>query len=896
MKKFIQLWCIPLLSLLLSGCGEAHFLKDGTYRQQVTKDFESKKAVLKQGDLFTVFDQADLSLSEKEALMFLYAYMPLGDITDHSGAYFLENIRLSEQARKEMAWGKEIPDGIYRHFVLPLRINNENLDHSRGVFFNELKNRVKHLSMKEAILEVNHRCHEKVVYRPSDARTSSPLASVKTAYGRCGEESTFTVAALRAVGIPARQVYTPRWAHTDDNHAWVEAWADGKWHFLGACEPEPVLNLGWFNAPASRGMLMHTKVFGRYNGPEELMLETPNYTEINVIDNYAPTAKAEILVVDMQGQPVSGAKVEFKIYNYAEFYSVATKYTPSSGQTSLTAGKGDMLVWASKEGRFGYTEVSFGKTEAVTITLDKTEGEAYTLALDLVPPIEGTNMPEVTAEQRQVNDRRMAQEDSIRNAYVATFITEEQAHAFSDSCHLKGDEVTKLLIASRGNYATLQAFLRNRTDEAERLRAVELLKVVSAKDLRDVSLEVLEDHLLHTVAFNPAASTTDQLSSAERYRTYVMNPRVANEMITPYKAFFVENLPQGHDFGVHPEKLVDWCNQQIVINDELNMNSLAMSPVGVWKARVADTHSRDIFFVSVARSVGCPARIDAVTGKVQYWSGADWQDVTFGTSVDAVESSSKGQLVAKYTPVPSLTDPKYYSHFTLSKFDNGSFKLLNYDEGDVDMGGGATWSNLLKNGATLDAGYYMLVTGTRLASGGVLSNVTFFTIEPGKTTTVDLVMREKKDAVQVIGSFNSESLYQPIQGADLQSVLQTCGRGYFVIGVLGVGQEPTNHALRDIAALGGEFEKWGRRMVLLFPSEEQYKKYNPSEFKGLPSTITYGLDVDRGIQRQIVEAMKLNKTTLPVFIVADTFNRVVFVSQGYTIGLGEQLMKVIHGL
>ena len=118
--------------------------------------------------------------------------------------------------------------------------------------------------MKDAILEVNHWCHEKVTYRPTDGRTSSPLASVCTAYGRCGEESTFLVAALRSVGIPARQVYTPRWAHTDDNHAWVEAWADGKWYFLGACEPEPILNLGWFNESASRGMLMHTKVFGDY--------------------------------------------------------------------------------------------------------------------------------------------------------------------------------------------------------------------------------------------------------------------------------------------------------------------------------------------------------------------------------------------------------------------------------------------------------------------------------------------------------------------------------------------------------------------------------------------------------------------------------------------------------
>jgi hypothetical protein len=158
------------------------------------------------------------------------------------------------------------------------------------------------------------------------------------------------------------------------------------------------------------------------------------------------------------------------------------------------------------------------------------------------------------------------------------------------------------------------------------------------------------------------------------------------------------------------------------------------------------------------------------------------------------------------------------------------------------------------------------------------------------------VMRESKDQVQVIGNFNSEATYRPVGGTDLQSILQTCGRGYFVVAVLGVGQEPTNHALRDIAALRSEFEQWGRKMVFLFPSEEQYKKFNTHEFKDLPSTIVYGIDVDNSIQKQIVDAMKLNQSTLPVFIIADTFNRVVFVSQGYTIGLGEQLMKVVHGL
>lgn len=45
-------------------------------------------------------------------------------------------------------------------------------------------------------------------------------------------------------------------------------------------------------------MLMHTKVFGKYNGPEDVMERTDGYTEINVIDNYAPSAKAVITVMD----------------------------------------------------------------------------------------------------------------------------------------------------------------------------------------------------------------------------------------------------------------------------------------------------------------------------------------------------------------------------------------------------------------------------------------------------------------------------------------------------------------------------------------------------------------------------------------------------------------------
>ena len=86
-------------------------------------------------------------------------------------------------------------------------------------------------------------------------------------------------------------------------------------------------------------------------------------------------------------------------------------------------------------------------------------------------------------------------------------------------------------------------------------------------------------------------------------------------------------------------------------------------------------------------------------------------------------------------------------------------------------------------------------------------------------------------------------------------------------------------------------------MILLFPSQEQMQKFKHSDFPGLPKNIVYGIDADGSVQRMIVENMKLTgKEHLPLFLVADTFNRVVYFSQGYTIGLGEQLMNVIRKL
>ena len=931
MKKILISASIFALSLTANAQGQ--FISDANYRNTVENIF--KERVKTVGKTFYNTQKEKLTADEQEALKFLYAYMPLADVTDYPTSFFADNVRMAFKAREEMPWGKNVPELLFRHFVVPIRVNNEALDNARSVFYNELKDRIKGMSMMDAIIEVNHWCHEKVTYQPSDARTSAPLATLKTATGRCGEESTFAVAALRAVGIPARQVYTPRWAHTDDNHAWVEAWADGKWYFLGACEPEPVLNLGWFNAPASRAMLMHTRAFGDYNGPEEVMLRTSNFTEINLTSNYAPVASVDFYVKDSEGKPVENARVEFKIYNYAEFFTAVTKYTDAKGHTSLSAGIGDLVVWASKDGKYAYQKVSFGKEKEATLTLPggalvggygipaiPTQPTGSVGAppkctyLDIVPPKEDPQLPYVSDEMHKENQRRFALEDSIRKAYTATFPTMEEAKRINE----RGAEY---IFKSRGNKQTIVDFINRHSDNEDRVMGI--LATLSDKDLRDITTEILED------SYN---ATTDQLS-----------PRVEDELITiPFKQYFEKAFSKktADAFRADPMKLVEWIKKNIRLNPDKKALRIAQTPVGVMKSKITDERSRDIFFVDVARSLGIEAQKDAVTGKIQYKSqgvhlsqvhqptnkevhkktnkgvhqptsvgaletsappkevhqknNGEWQDVKFDNTAEKTSTAAAlGTIVLTYEPTKLLDNPKYYSHFTISRIENGTAHLLNFEEGQADMGNGTTWSNTFKKGYKLDAGTYMLTTGTRLASGSVLASNRLFEIVEGQTTTLPLEIRQNTNEVSVIGSFNSESLVTK-DGKEVSLLSQT-GRGYYVVGILGVGQEPTNHALHDIEKMKEAFEAWGRPVVLLFESEADAAKFNHDEFPGLPSTVQFALDKDGSVRKQIAREMKLmNEKQMPMFIIADTFNRVVFVSQGYTIGLGEQMQGVFKKL
>jgi len=878
MKRFLFTSLFILLTCF-AGFSQKHFISDPGYLTKVEEQFEKQKALAtgRGNELFTVFKNK-LTVEEAEALKFLYAYMPLSDLADYNGSFYLDMVRYSLMARDEFAWGKNIPEDIFRHFVLPYRVNNENLDTARIVFFKELKDRIKNLTMHQAALEVNHWCHEKVTYKGTDGRTISPLGAVCGAFGRCGEESTFLVTALRSVGIPARQVYVPRWAHCDDNHAWVEVWVDGKWYYMGACEPEAELNMGWFTEPARRAMLVHTKVFGNYSGTEEVVNKTPLYTQVNTLKNYAVTKTITVKAVDKANKPIAGADVEFKLYNYAEFYTLSSFKTDIKGECRFTTGLGDLLVWAKKDSLFGYKKISVENSGVITIKIDKKPGKEYTEIFDFAPPIE--KIPyKVDEKGKEQNALKLRTEDSIRSAYEATFMDSSAAVSLAKSVDLPVDTVWYFIKKSRGNWKEISEFIK-KGSAIRKNETISLLTRISEKDLRDTREKILMDHL----EFSQGARATFITDDKMFYEKYILNPRVDNEMLGEYRDFIQKQFTPF--FALKAQKkisvLVDWIKENIKIDTVSNYYNVPLTPKGTFELKVCDSHSRDILFVAMCRSFGIPSRLEPATGVPQFYFD-NWVDIYFDRVIKP--ETDKGFITLENVSENKAINPEYYIHFTIAKFENGSYKSLDYE---YDGGKG-----ILNNKTALDAGHYLLVTGNRLTDGTVLTKLSFFNLRKDETKTVKMELRSSQVKPVIYGKLALSSGFEKEEGGEKIKINSLPVEKTVVLIWIDPDKEPTKHVLLDFQNLKEKFEKWGCGILIIKPGDLKKAKLNKEIMNNLPAQSIHCIDENKVVLNAVKKSTGAHTKNLPVITVLNNSGEIVYYSEGYKIGVGEQVAKAI---
>ena len=869
MKKI--LFVVAAVLMFVACQRDPHFITDKDYRNEVHADFEARM-----GDFPMLEVQLDtLSAMEREAMEFLYAYMPLSDLADYEPSFYLATVRRAFAARNEMPWGKDIPEDVFRHFVLVYRVNNENLDTARMVFYRELKDRVKNMTMEEAALEVNHWCHEHVAYRASDSRTSAPLATMRTSLGRCGEESTFTVTALRAVGIPARQCYTPRWAHCDDNHAWVEVYVDGEWKFLGACEPDPRLNMGWFSVPSTRCMMVHTKAFGKYKGDEEVVKRTGLYSELNLLSHYAPTRRVTVTVKDESGKFLQGAEVKFKLYNYAEYYTLATMNTDKDGKASLTTGLGDLLIWATDGDRYTFEKLDVRQDSTMTLTIPNNfTSHLSPLTFEMVPPVAGEPKVIATEEETAANAKRLAYEDSLRNAYTATFPTKDNYKQFmKPNPNLTDDQAWEIIHKSEGNYAEIIKFLDNHTEENSAIAGeteatciscsrgfiiswnafYDYLHSFSDKDLRDITAEVLEAHWM-VPPMHPEANEYGP------YRKGGLPARISNEMVRPYR----EELACFK--GMTAEEICRWVTDSIAIDDSSNYYNCPISPVGVYKLRRADSHSRDIFFVAACRAAGVPTYLDNATNNIYTWDKTGWHI----TSFSRITSATRNARITLTYRGKEPAKPVYWPHFTLAKLENGDLRTFDFEDDP----------RMAKFPATieLEPGIYCLSTGNRYPDGAVRSRMEFFELKAGEKVTKEIVILPL-DA-QTSSSAKIDSHLELFDGIELWDYAGNTGMLYINLGDYG---EPSKHLVVELKQQQKEMKRWGGMTFMVGPT-----RVKMTDWKLANTDITYNKGI---LEQRILEATKSTAVQYPLVALIDKEGHILYHSQGYKIGVIEQMLK-----
>ncbi|MEI7727086.1 MAG: hypothetical protein WCK09_18395, partial [Bacteroidota bacterium] len=229
----------------------------------------------------------------------------------------------------------------------------------------------------------------------------------------------------------------------------------------------------------------------------------------------------------------------------------------------------------------------------------------------------------------------------------------------------------------------------------------------------------------------------------------------------------------------------------------------------------------------------------------------------------------KGTVVLVNTPA-NEKKPEYTTHYTLETFQDGFFKTLDYE--------GSPLVQTFPCSLDIPAGACLMVTGNRHTNGSVLAKLKVFEVKAGETTTQTVDLRKKKLTSLEYGRLNPALFTEPI------------GPGGMVIAWIDPDKEPTKHLLADLRQKKSEFEKWKGNFVLVFPTETQMKTFVKTDGALMAKTISYSFQTTFPVKLSDLKLKTGELKNLPVVILLNTYGEINFLSEGYRIGIGDELL------
>ncbi len=797
----------------------------------------------------------------KEELTYFYETLPLSDVGNYPPELFEAFAAHGCWLRENVAWCKDLPEELYRSEVLYPRINDEELSDCRKVFCDLLLPKIRGLSMEEAAKAINYWCLEEATYKLTDERTVSPLTMLRCAFGRCGEESTFTVSALRSVGIPARQVYSPKWPHCDDNHAWVEVFCDGRWQYLGACEPEESLNRGWFTAAASRAMLIHSRSFGDW-GSGEYISHEGCMSLWNQLPRYADTAELSVIVTE-GGKPLPGVLVKAELLNYAQFSPIAKQRTDEQGQIRLTVGLGDLRLHAVKEGRFLTRFVDLRKKQNIALDFGAAlsfEEDCAGLDFAMEPPKD--NMDFLKPQSEAVKLRRQEKFDTA----VTKRHEKEAAHWLLP----QAGEAAELLAKTFGNHEEVLRFLA--PEEQKELRLA-LLKTLSDKDFTDCKAALLESSLA-------AALPYKQDYPKEVFVSSLLSPRIGMEILSDWRNIHQRfSEAEQAAFRADPREIGRWLEANISYHPEEEYDTLLTCPAALLALGSGSPKSRNILAVALCRSLGIAARLAPDDGRPQYWDKAD------GCYRDTLPKALDKRY--SFTLNSEEQEPWLYSqNWSLARLEEGEYNTLDLS--------GETWSEG-KLELSLLAGHYRLISCKRMPTGALFAKEYRFTVGEGESrfqgSSLSIAQRSAKLTDLLSDKPIPDFQLYEADGSPVSMSAVCAGKANLLLW-LEEGKEPTEHILNELHDLREGFSQLNAQIIFVIRSTAALKDSRIARaLEELPG-IRILYDDFRDTMSLLARRMYIDPDKLPIVVLCSHELNGIYGSSGYNVGLGDLILKI----
>ena len=815
--------------------------------------------------------------TEEYCFKFLVAYLPMTDITNWSGELFYNHAHTCLENLAQVPWADQYDTETFLNFILMIRVNNENLEHYNGIIFNEVWPRIKDLSIGDAALEINLWCFEKATYCSSDMRTVSPLTMMRNTNGRCGEESTFLTSALRSCCIPARQCYTPRWATSESNHAWVEVLVDGQWCYIGACEPDPFLNSGWFRSPASRAMLTNTRVFSGFM-PEgaKFVSTSEKIKELNTLDLYAKTRDITCVVTE-NGEPKKGVRVEMALINFGELYDFSDSVTDETGKTYFRTGLGDLFITATKDGKILYGKIDVRETDSVTLRWENAtyfDGLPAEFDFDIIPPypceLNEIKRPDNAKEIAEAFSVRHKEAEGKRIAYKNTFFNENSDSYLLHKYPEHASDIRQFLTDAQGNAKKIEIFIDDPKNIADKCA---FLKTLSRKDFGDADNIVLEKHFAHQMKYAPAFE--DNRLTFERF---LLPIRIANEWLSAWAAP-IENYfgdDQKAEFINDPSAVHRYVESEIADSRDYDYDSLVALPYNLLLTKRGSKFSKAVLETAICRSLGIPART-SYTGEVEYWKDGEWfsmRGVTLSEERSAV-------LIPEFVGTEEA-----FRNANLERYENGEFipvPLYRRRRNDKD--------NAPEEGIALVPGNYRLMTNFRIKNGGIQAKMYHFTLREGDRLKATFVVRgQDPSASQEIKTVFDAAVCDK-DGKDI-CISSLAKEGISVFAWLGVREEPTEHLFNEMLSVAEKYKPFADKVFFMIKNEGDLSHVTLKKLLDrLPGiNILYFRD----IPEEVYVSLETKDKRLPLAIACSGDLKVSVISTGYNIGSAELLLKALE--